>query len=78
MVYINGRFYVASSSVQRKHWCRNMLKSPTVEVKAGAERFSCQARQVADEKLRLRVLNLRDSPPLVERVVFEMTPREPR
>ena len=77
MVYLDGRFYAASSSIQRKHWCQNMLKNPTVEVKAGDDRFPCQARQVADEKLRLRVLNLRDSPPLLERAVFEMTPREP-
>ena len=77
MVYLDGKFYAASSRVQGKHWCRNMLKNPDVEVNAGGERFSCKARQVTDERLRLRVLNLRDSPPLLERVVFEMAPREP-
>ena len=78
MVYLDGKFYTASSKIQGKHWCQNMLKNPNVEIKAGGERFSCQARRVADEKLRLRVLDLRDSPPLLERVVFEMAPGEPR
>ena len=78
MVYLDGRFYAASSRVQGKHWCQNMLKSPKVEIKAGDDRFSCRARQIEDEKLRLRVLNLRDSPPLMERVVFEMAPQNSR
>ena len=77
MVYLDGKFYAASSNVQGKHWCRNMLDNPAVEVKAGGERFSCQSRQVADEQLRARVLTLRDSPPLREGVVFELTPGEP-
>ncbi|HEY2988993.1 MAG TPA: nitroreductase family deazaflavin-dependent oxidoreductase [Candidatus Binatia bacterium] len=77
MVYLDGKFYAASSNVGSKHWCRNMLKTPDVEITAGSEKFSCHARQVADEKLRLRVLNLRDSPPLSGRVVFELTPSIP-
>ena len=77
MVYLEGKFYAASGNVQSKHWCQNMLKNPAVEVKAGGKRFSCRARQIADDKLRIRVLNLRDSPPLLERAVFELTPREP-
>jgi deazaflavin-dependent oxidoreductase (nitroreductase family) len=75
MVYLDGKFYAASSKIHGKHWCRNMLKNPDGNVKAGGELFSSRARQLADEGLRLRVLNLRDSPPLSERVVFEMTPR---
>jgi hypothetical protein len=75
MVYLDGKFYAASRRVQGKHWGRNMLKNPDMNVKAGGELFSGRARQVADEGLRLRVLNPRDSPPLSERVVFEMTPR---
>jgi deazaflavin-dependent oxidoreductase (nitroreductase family) len=75
MVYLDGKFYAASSNIQGKHWCRNMINSPEVQVKAGGERFSCHARQVADEKLRVRVLRLRDATPRLERVVFELTPQ---
>ena len=75
IVCLDGKFYVASRKIESKHWCRNMIKNPNVEVKADGEVFSCRVRQVADPKLRLRVLNLRDSPPLLERVVFEMIPR---
>jgi deazaflavin-dependent oxidoreductase (nitroreductase family) len=75
MVFLDGKFYAASRKIESKHWCRNMIKNSSVEVKADGELFSCRARQVANEKLRARVLNLRDSPPLLERVVFEMIPR---
>lgn len=75
LVYLDGRFYASSARVQNKHWCRNMIKNPAVEVKAGGECFLCQARQVTDEKLRTRVLSLRDSPALMDRVLFEMTPQ---
>jgi len=75
MVYIDGKFYAASSNLQGKHWCRNMIENSKATVKAGGEKFSCEARQVADEKLRVRVLKLRDATPLLERVVFEMTPQ---
>ena len=77
LVYLDGRFYASSARIQNKHWCRNMIRNPAVEVKAGGERFSCQAQQVADEKVRLRVLTLRDSPALLDRVVFEITPDNP-
>jgi deazaflavin-dependent oxidoreductase (nitroreductase family) len=76
MVFLDGKFYAASRKIESKHWCRNMIKNPSVKIKAGGERFSCRARQVAEEKIRLRVLNLRNSPPLLERVVFEMIPRK--
>ena len=75
MVFLDEKFYAASRKIESKHWCRNMIKNPNVEVKADGELFSCRARQVAEEKLRARVLNLRYAPPLLERVVFEMTPR---
>jgi deazaflavin-dependent oxidoreductase (nitroreductase family) len=75
MVYIDGKFYAASSKIHGKHWCRNMVNNPNVDVKAGGERFSCRARRVEDEKLRRRVVNLRDASPIPERVVFEITPR---
>jgi deazaflavin-dependent oxidoreductase (nitroreductase family) len=74
MVYLESKFYACSSNVQRKHWCRNMLKNPAVEVRAGKERFRCKARRVAEEQLRARVLTLRDSRPIAERVVFELAP----
>lgn len=77
LVCLDGKFYASSAKIQNKHWCQNLLKNPAVEIKAGGERFSCQARQITDRKLRLRVLNLRDSPPLLDRAVFEMAP-EPR
>ena len=77
LVYLDDRFYASSASIEKKHWCRNMIKNPAVEIKAGGERFACRARQVTDKKLRLRVLNLRDSPALVDRVVFEMIPQNP-
>ena len=39
-------------------------------------KFRCRVRQVTEEKLRREVLTLRDSPPLLDRVVFEMTPND--
>ncbi|MGH7774744.1 MAG: nitroreductase/quinone reductase family protein [Candidatus Binatia bacterium] len=77
LVYLDGRFYASSGRIQNKHWCQNLIKNHVVEVKVGSERFPCQARQVTDENLRRRVLNLRDSPALLDRVVFEMAPQNP-
>jgi hypothetical protein len=74
MVCLDGKFYAASSNVQSKHWCRNMIKNSDVTVKAGGEKFSCEAAHVTDDKLRARVLELRDGKPVLERVVFELTP----
>lgn len=76
LVYLEGRFYASTGKVDTKHWCRNLIQNPAVEVKAKGQRYSCHAREVTDEKLRSRVLNLRDSPPLLDRVVFEITPRD--
>ncbi len=50
------------------------VRSPHVEVKAGNRRVSCRRRLVTEERLRIQVLQLRDSPPLLGRVVFEMSP----
>ncbi len=69
MVYLERKFYAASSNVEKKHWCRNMIQNPAVKVKAAGELFSCRSRRVEDEKLRRRV-----PPPLLERAVFELTP----
>jgi hypothetical protein len=52
-----------------------MIKNPAVEISVGSECFYCTANQVTDDTLRHRILTLRDSPALLDRVVFEMTPR---
>lgn len=75
-VFLDGKFYASSSKVQNKHWCQNMIQNPNVEIKAGRRRFTCRARMVTDKELRIQVLRLRDSPALLDRVVFEMTPTE--
>jgi hypothetical protein len=54
--------------------CQNILKTPAGELNAKGERFSCTATQVTDDKLRRHILALRDSPPLIDRVVFEIKP----
>jgi len=74
LVYLDGKFYASSASVQGKHWCQNLVKNPDVEIQVGEEGLRCRARLVGDEKLRMRVLSLRDSPALGNRVVFEMSP----
>src|SRR5262245_51008047 len=74
-VYYQGCFYASSSKVHGKHWCQNMLKNPTVEISVKNERFYCTATQVTDEKLRWYIFSLRDSPPLMDRVVFEIKPQ---
>jgi deazaflavin-dependent oxidoreductase (nitroreductase family) len=73
-IYHQGCFYASSSKVEGKHWCQNMLKTPVVELNATGERFSCTATQVTDGKLRRHILALRDSPPRMNRVVFEIKP----
>jgi deazaflavin-dependent oxidoreductase (nitroreductase family) len=75
LIISKGNFYASSSKVAGKHWCQNMIKNPAVEIKAKGERFSCLSKQVTDDALRHRILTLRDSPPRMERVVFEITPR---
>jgi deazaflavin-dependent oxidoreductase (nitroreductase family) len=74
-LYYQGSFYTTSSRVKGKHWCENMIKNPSVEINAKGERFACIAKQVTDEALRRRILTLRDTPPALDRVVFEMKPQ---
>jgi len=74
MVRLDGNFYVSSSAVKGKHWCRNMLENSRVQVRVAGEVIACNARLLEDAALRRRVLSLRDSPPLLERAVFELTP----
>ncbi len=74
-LYFNGKFYATSSKVQGKHWCQNMIKKPVVDITAKGEKVSCTAKQVSDEAFRRRILTLRDSPPQLNRVVFEIAPQ---
>jgi deazaflavin-dependent oxidoreductase (nitroreductase family) len=76
-LYWNGNFYATSSKVQGKHWCQNMIKNSAVEIHAKGEKFTCIAKQVTDEVLRKEILTLRDSPPQLDRVVFEIKPSRP-
>lgn len=75
LVYRQGCFYASSSRVQGKHWCQNMIKNPAVEITVRGEKVSCTARQVTETRLRQEILKFRDSPPRMDRVVFEMKPR---
>ena len=75
-IYYRGCFYASSTRVEGKHWCLNMLHNPQVELKVKGETLACVAKQVVDEELRKNILELRDSPPQTERVVFEIKPRE--
>lgn len=75
LVYFQGSFYASSSRVEGKHWCQNMIRNPAVEMKVKGEKLSCVAKQVTDDALRRQILTLRDSPPQMNRVVFEITPR---
>ena len=76
LLYFNGKFYATSSKVAGKHWCQNMIENPTVEIKAKGEKLSCTTKQVSDEAFRQRILTLRDSPPQLNRVVFEIAPNK--
>ena len=71
-LYLKGNFYATSSKIEGKHWCQNMIKNPAVEINAKGEKFTCIATQVTDEGLRKRILTLRDSPPQLNRAVFEI------
>ncbi len=75
LVYYQGSFYASSARVRGKHWCRNMIQYPSVKMKVKGEKLSCTAKQVTDDKLRRQILMLRDSPPLMDRMVFEIKPR---
>lgn len=70
-----GCFYASSSRISGKHWCQNILKNPEVELSVKGERSSCIAIQVTDDQLRRQILTFRDSPPELNRLVFEIRPR---
>jgi deazaflavin-dependent oxidoreductase (nitroreductase family) len=73
-LFHGGSFYATSSRVQGKHWCQNMIRNPKVNLTVEGEKFACVAEQVTDDRLRRQVLVLRDSPPQLDRVVFEIKP----
>jgi len=75
IICYRGCFYASSSRVSGKHWCQNILKNSAVELSVKGERSSYIATQVADDQLRRQILTFRDSPPRLERVVFEIRPR---
>jgi len=74
-LYFDGNFYATSSRVQGKHWCQNLIKNPAVEIAVKGGKLACTARQVTDETHRNQILQLRDSPPQLDRVVFEIQPQ---
>ena len=74
LICLDQKYFASSSKVEGKHWCQNMIKNPEVQVKAGGKSYKCRARLVTEEPLRLRALHIRDSKPLLERIVFELAP----
>jgi deazaflavin-dependent oxidoreductase (nitroreductase family) len=75
-LHFKGNFYATSSRVEGKHWCQNLIQNPAVQISVQGEILSCTAKQVTDDDSRKRILILRDSPPQLNRVVFEITPQK--
>jgi deazaflavin-dependent oxidoreductase (nitroreductase family) len=75
-LFYQGNFYATSTRVQGKHWCQNMIKNNAVDVTVKGVKFNCTATQLTDAALRKQILTLRDSPPQLQRVVFEITPNK--
>jgi len=73
-LYLNGNYYATSSKVEGKHWCQNMIRNPAVEITVNGTKLACHATRVGDDSLRRRILTLRDTPPQLNRVVFEIAP----
>jgi deazaflavin-dependent oxidoreductase (nitroreductase family) len=74
--YHQGGFYASSSRIQGKHWCQNLIHNPAVVISVNDEKIVCVARQVTDEKLRKEILSARSSSRDMDRIVFEMKPRD--
>jgi hypothetical protein len=51
-----------------------MIKNPAVDISVKGEKLSCMAAQITNEAVRKQILTLRDSPPQLDRVVFEIRP----
>ncbi len=75
-LYFKGNFYATSSRIAGKHWCQNMIANPAVELRVRGEKLTCIAKRVTDESERKQILTLRDSPPQLNREVFEIAPRK--
>jgi hypothetical protein len=73
-IYYGGCYYASSTRIQGKHWCMNMVQNPQVKLQIKGEISKCIAKQVTDDALRKKILEVRDSPPQTERVVFEIKP----
>ncbi|HEY6997180.1 MAG TPA: nitroreductase/quinone reductase family protein [Candidatus Binatia bacterium] len=74
-IYHQGSFYASSSRVKGKHWCENLLENPAVVITVKGQKVAGRARQVNDDKLRREILAARHSLSDLDRIVFEITPR---
>jgi deazaflavin-dependent oxidoreductase (nitroreductase family) len=74
-IYHQGSFYASSSRVKGKHWCENLLENPAVVITVKGQKVAGLARQVNDDKLRREILAARHSLRDLDRIVFEITPR---
>jgi deazaflavin-dependent oxidoreductase (nitroreductase family) len=74
-IYHQGSFYASSSRVKGKHWCENLLENPAVVITVKGQKVAGLARQVNDDKLRREILAARHSLSDLDRIVFEITPR---
>jgi len=74
--YHQGNFYASSSRIKGKHWCENLLSNPAVVITVKGQKVAGLARQVSDEKLRREILAGRHSSRDLDRVVFEIKPRD--
>ena len=75
-IYHQGSFYASSSRVKGKHWCENLLENPAVVITVKGQKVVGLARQVNDDKLRREILAARDSLSDLDRIVFEIKPRD--
>ena len=75
-IYHQGSFYASSSRVKGKHWCENLLENPAVVITVKGQKVAGLARQVNDDKLRREILPARDSLSDLDRIVFEIKPRD--
>lgn len=75
-IYHQGSFYASSSRVKGKHWCENLLENPAVVITVKGQKVAGFARQVNDDKLRREILAARDSLSDLDRIVFEIKPRD--
>jgi deazaflavin-dependent oxidoreductase (nitroreductase family) len=74
--YHQGSFYASSSRVKGKHWCENLLENPSVVITVKGQKVAGLARQINDDKLRREILAARDSLSDLDRIVFEIKPRD--